>query len=240
MLAVEDLAEAANSLLERHVAALDAGKLLGDREGLREESLDLARAAHDEFVFFGKLVHTHYRDNVLQFFVALKDLLHFAGRLVMLDADNIGSEYSRGRIERVDGGVNAEGRDASRKHRGGVKVRKRRGRRRVRKVVRGNVDRLNRRDGAFLGGGDTLLERAHLGRKSWLIADSGRHSPEKSRDLRARLGEAENIVDEKKDVLAFAVAEILRHGESRKTYAHSRSGRLVHLPVHKSRLRKNT
>ena len=44
MLAVEDLAEAAHRLGDRHVLAGAAGELLGDEERLREEALDLARA----------------------------------------------------------------------------------------------------------------------------------------------------------------------------------------------------
>src|SRR5438270_10798270 len=44
VLAFEDLAEPADGLLDRHVAALLAGELLGHEEGLGEEALDLAGA----------------------------------------------------------------------------------------------------------------------------------------------------------------------------------------------------
>src|SRR5205085_6602030 len=43
-LALDDHAEAADRLLERHVLALRAGEHFGDVERLREEALDLARA----------------------------------------------------------------------------------------------------------------------------------------------------------------------------------------------------
>jgi hypothetical protein len=44
VLAVEDLAEAADRVLELHVLAGRAGELLGDEERLRQEALDLAGA----------------------------------------------------------------------------------------------------------------------------------------------------------------------------------------------------
>ena len=43
-----DLLEPADRLGERHVAAGDAGVLLGDEEGLREELLDAAGAGDDD------------------------------------------------------------------------------------------------------------------------------------------------------------------------------------------------
>src|SRR4029077_10845434 len=55
VLAFEDLAEAANGLLDRHVTALLAGELLGHEEGLGEEALDLAGALHRQLVVLGEL-----------------------------------------------------------------------------------------------------------------------------------------------------------------------------------------
>ena len=43
-LAVDNHLEAANGLLQRHIATLGAGEDFGHVEGLREEALDLARA----------------------------------------------------------------------------------------------------------------------------------------------------------------------------------------------------
>src|SRR5690606_35449003 len=65
VLAVDDRLEAANRVRERHVLAGLAGELLRDRERLRQEALDLARALHDELVVLGKLVHAENRDDVL-------------------------------------------------------------------------------------------------------------------------------------------------------------------------------
>jgi F-type H+-transporting ATPase subunit beta len=45
-------------------------------ERLRQKALDLARPRHGELVLFGELVHAQDRDDVLQRFVTLQDLLH--------------------------------------------------------------------------------------------------------------------------------------------------------------------
>jgi hypothetical protein len=58
---------------------LHAGELFGHVEGLGEEALDLAGAGHGQAVFFGQFVHAQDGDDVLQFLVALQDLLHAAG-----------------------------------------------------------------------------------------------------------------------------------------------------------------
>ena len=81
VLAVEDLGEAADRVLELHVLARRAGELLGHEERLREEALDLARARDDELVLVRELVDAEDGDDVLQVGVALQHLLH-AGRAV--------------------------------------------------------------------------------------------------------------------------------------------------------------
>ena len=70
---------------------------------------------------------------------------------------------------------------------------------------------------------------AHLLRESGLIADGGRHPAEKRGDFAARLHEAEDVVDEKQNVLVAFVAEEFRHGEPCEPHAHTHAGRLVHL-----------
>src|SRR5437588_3673880 len=50
VLAVEDLGESPDRVLELHVLARRAGELLGDEVWLREVALDLARACDDELV----------------------------------------------------------------------------------------------------------------------------------------------------------------------------------------------
>ena len=101
---------------------------------------------------------------------------------------------------------------------------------RVGKVVSGNVNSLNRGNGTGLGRGDALLQVAHLGSERGLVANGRGHTAKKRRDLRARLREAEDVVDEQQDVLA-AITEVLGLGKACQSDAQTRSGRLVHLSV---------
>ncbi len=102
--------------------------------------------------------------------------------------------------------------------------------RRVGVVVGRHEDRLDRGDRAGAGRRDPLLQLPHLGRERRLVADCARHAPEQRRHLRARLDEAEDVVDEEEHVLAL-VAEVLRHRQAREADAQTRSRRLVHLAV---------
>src|SRR5690606_23910996 len=229
--AAEDLLERADRVLEGHVLALKAGELLRDEERLREELLDLARAVDDLAVFLAQLVHAEDGDDVLQVLVLLERLLDLARDLVVALTDDARVEEGRGRVERVDGGVDAELGDRAAENRRRVEVGERRRGRRVREVVGGHVDRLHRRDGALGRRGDALLERAHLGAERRLVTDGARDAAEERRHLGARLREAEDVVDEEKDVLALLVAEVLGDGERAQGDAGARSGRLVHLAV---------
>src|SRR3954469_4924442 len=87
VLAVDDLLERAHRLVDGHVHARRPGERLGDVERLREEALDLARALHRDLVLVGQLVDAEDRDDVLKLAVALEDLLHPRGDVVVLLAD---------------------------------------------------------------------------------------------------------------------------------------------------------
>jgi hypothetical protein len=84
-------------------------------------------------------------------------------------------------------------------------------------------------DAALLGGRDAFLEHTHLGGERRLIAHGARHAAEERAHLAARLGEAEDVVDEEQHVLALFIAEVLGHGQRRKRHTRARSRRLVHL-----------
>ena len=118
----------------------------------------------------------------------------------------------------------------ARQHGGGVEVGEGGGRRRVGQVVGRHVDRLHRGDRALLGRGDALLQRAHVGGERRLVADRRGNAAEQRRHFRARLREAEDVVDEEQHVLAL-VAEILGDGEAGEADARARARRLVHLAV---------
>ena len=58
------------------------------------------------------------------------------------------------------------------------------------------------------------MKLAHLGGERWLVTHRGRQPAEESRDLRARLGEAEDVVDKEQEVLPLLIAEVLGGGQS--------------------------
>src|SRR5690606_22835145 len=103
-------------------------------------------------------------------------------------------ENATGGVERVDRRVDAEFGDLARQHGGGVQVREGGRRRRVGQVVCRHVYGLHRGDRALLGGGDALLQGAHVGRQRRLIAHRRRNASEQRRYLGTRLGKAEDVV----------------------------------------------
>src|SRR5438445_10636771 len=110
-LTVADHLETADRFLERDVLARRAGEHFGDMERLREEALDLARAADGGLVFFAELVHAENRDDVLEFLVTLQRTLHAARGLIVLHADHVRIELAAGRSKRINRWINTERRD---------------------------------------------------------------------------------------------------------------------------------
>src|ERR1019366_615877 len=230
-LALDDLFEAVDRLLEWDVLAVGASEPGGHEERLRQEALDLPRAGDHELVLFAQLVHAENGDDVLQVLVLLEDRLDLTGDVVVTLPHDGGVEQGRGRVERIDGRVDADLGQRAAEDRGRVEVGDRRGRRRIGEVVGGHVDGLDARDGALVRRRDALLERAHLGGERWLVTDRARDPAEEGRRLGAGLREAEDVVDEEEDVLLLLVAEVLGHGERAERDASSGAGRFVHLPV---------
>src|SRR5439155_24734168 len=93
------------------------------------------------------------------------------------------------------------------------------GRRRVGQVVSRNVDSLKGRDRAFLGGGDSFLQRTHLGRKGRLVTNGASGAAEQGRHLGASLRKTEDVVDEEQHILVLLVAEIFCNGKAGKSHA---------------------
>ena len=163
--------------------------------------------------------------------VALQDLLHLAGDVVVLFADDARVENARGGIERIHRRINALFRNGARQHGGRVQMRERRGGRRVGQVVGRHVDRLHRGDRTLGGRGDAFLQAAHVGGERRLVTHGRGNAAQQRRHFRTGLGEAEDVVDEEQHVLAL-VAEIFGDGEARQADAGARARRLVHLAVH--------
>ena len=154
----------------------------------------------------------------------------------MLLAEDFGVEDAARRIERIDGRVDAELGNLTRKDRRGIEVRERTSRCRVRQVIGRDIDCLNRRDGTILRRGDALLQSTDIRGQRRLITDGRRHAAEQCRNLRTSLDEAEDVVDEEQHVLMLDIAEVLCHRQARQGDAHTCSWRLVHLAVDECRL----
>src|SRR5438552_7072240 len=95
-LALDDLLEAGDGVLDLDVLAWRAREGLGHEERLGKELLDLAGARHCDLVVLGELVHPEDSDDVLKLLVLLQDLLNGARHRVVLLADHRGGE-GRGR-----------------------------------------------------------------------------------------------------------------------------------------------
>ena len=156
----------------------------------------------------------------------------------MLRADDERVELTARRVERVDGGIDAELRNLAREHQRRVEVGEGRCRRRVREVVGRDVDGLDGGDRAGLRRRDALLQHPHLLRQRRLISHRRRHAPEQRRAFDAGERVAVDVVDEEEHV-APLVAEELGHGEAGQPDAKAIAGRLVHLAVHERHLVEN-
>ncbi len=103
----------------------------------------------------------------------LKDLLNCSRHVVVLLPDDVRVEDARGRVERVDGRVDAQFGDRATEHRLRVQVREGGGGRGVGQVVCRHVYRLNARYRALSRGRYALLHGAHVGREGRLVAHGG-------------------------------------------------------------------
>lgn len=236
MLTLKDLLEGADGVVQLDQAALETSEDLGDSEGLGEETLDLTGTLDGELVALGQLIHTQDSDDILEGLVGLQGLLDLVGDVVVLLTDDGGVEQTRVGVEGVDSGVDTQLRDSTRQHSGGIQVSEGGGRGRIGQIISGHVNSLDRGDGTLLGGGDTLLEGTHIGGQSGLVTDSGRNTTQKGRHLRTGLGETEDVVDEKKDILALLITEVLGNGQTGKGDTGTGSWGLVHLTEHESDL----
>ena len=239
MLALEDLLEAAHRLAPRHVLAFATGEPLGDAEGLRQESLHLARPRYRLLVVFRQLLHAEDGDYVLQVLVALHDLLHALGRVVVILADDGRLHEPARRSERVDRRIDPDLDERAFKTKRCAEVGEHGLDRGVGVVVGRHVHRLHRRDRALPSRRDPFLELAHLRGEGWLIPDGRRHASQKRGHLRAGEEIAEDVVDEEQRVRALFVAEVFGHGQTCQPDTRPCPGRFVHLAEDQRGLRQH-
>src|SRR5690606_19168698 len=135
-----------------------------------------AGPADEDLVLLGELVDAEDGDDVLQLLVALEDRLHPHGRVVVLAGDVARGQDPAGGGQRVHGRVDAHRGDRAGELGGRVEVGEGGGRRRVGVVVGRDVDRLHRGDRVPAGGGDPLLQGAHLVGQVGLVAHGRGHA----------------------------------------------------------------
>lgn len=101
-------------------------------------------------------------------------------------------------------------------------------------IISWHVNSLDRCDGSFFSGGNSLLQDSQIGGQSRLIPDGGWDTSQKGGDFRTSLGEPEDVVNEKKHVFPLFVSEILSDRESGESDSGSCAWRFVHLTVDQS------
>ena len=84
------------------------------------ESLHLSGARHKQLIVFTQFVYAQNGDDVLQFLITLKNLLHVAGNRVVFLAHNLRVQNAGGRFQRVHGRINTQFRYRARQHGCGV------------------------------------------------------------------------------------------------------------------------
>ena len=183
----------------------------------------------DQFVRFAQFVNAQNRDDVLELTVTLKRGLHATRALVVLLAHILRVKHAARRSERVHCRVNTLFGNRTFQINESVQLTESRSRRRVRRVVCRDVNRLNGGDGPFVRRSNTLLKSTHFARQRRLVTHGGRHTAQKRGHFGTRLRETENIIDEEQNVHPGLIAEILRHRQGRKGNTKTRSRRLIHL-----------
>ncbi len=207
---------------------------------MREEALYATSPVDDNLILFRELFHPEDVNDVLKLLVALHNVLHPLGHLVVLVADDARVQDRRDRVERVYRWVDALFGQITRQFHCRVEVSERGERSRVGVVIRRNEDRLEACDRALLGRGDPLLKPAHLGGQRWLVTDLRGHPAHEGRNLITGLHKAEDVVYEQEHVLAHLVPKVLGEGDPGETHAEAGAGRLVHLAEDHRRVLEDT
>ena len=88
--AIKNHVESAYYLLDGNHHSRYAGKLFGYGEGLAEETLYASCTVYNQTVIVRKFVHTENGNDILQFLIFLKNLLHALCTFVVLLTDDVG------------------------------------------------------------------------------------------------------------------------------------------------------
>src|SRR5262249_49090896 len=156
-----------------------------------------------ELVLRGQLVHAENRNDVLQVFESLQDLLHPTRDIIVLLAHDFGRQGAGRRGQWINRRIDPQFGNRPIENQGGVEMRKGGGGGGVGKIIGRHVHGLKRRDRPLLGRGDALLKRAHFRGEGRLVADGACGAAEQRGHFGARLREPEDVVDEQQDILVL-------------------------------------
>lgn len=227
----EETREGLNGLIEIDVVTLHTGEDLSNLEGLGEELGDLAGTVDDKLILLAELINTEDSNNILELLVLGEHLDDILSDVVVIDGDDIGVHDTGGALQGVDGGVDTGLGDGTIEDGGGIEMGEGGGGGGIGDIIGRDVDGLDGGNGTLGGGGNTLLEHTKILSEGGLVTDGGGNTAEEGRHLRVGLGEAENVVNEEKHILALDITEVLGHGESGLGNTGTGTRGLVHLSV---------
>jgi peptide chain release factor 1 len=133
--------------------------------------LHLSRSSDDESILLRELIHTEDRDDILEFFIPLEDLLTGTSGVIVVISYGGWCEDGRCRVERIDCRIDAQFCDRAREYHSRIEVSEGIRWSGIGEVISGDVDGLYGCDRSIAGRGDTLLESTHISRESRLVSD---------------------------------------------------------------------
>jgi hypothetical protein len=120
VLALKNLSEGTDGVLEGNETTLITSENLSDSERLGQETLDLTSTLDSQLVLFGQFVHTKNGNDILERLVVLEDLLDTSGDIVVLLTYDTGIEDTGLGVKRIDGRVDTQFGDTTGQDSGGV------------------------------------------------------------------------------------------------------------------------
>ncbi len=164
-------------------------------ERLGEIALQLTRP-HDDFAVLGRqLLYAQHRNNILQFMIARQVLPYPFRDVVVARPQGVAVHQFAARLQGSHRGIDTFAGLCTGQDHGGIQVAQDGADRRIRHVIRRDVDGLYRGDSTLLGRQDPVLHFRHLGREGGLVTYGGRHASKQAGNLAARLHETEDVVD---------------------------------------------
>ena len=191
-------------------------------------------------VFLGKFLKSKNGDNILKFFITLKNPLDAPGSIIVFLPYHIGVENPGIGGQGINSRIDTHLRDGTIQGNHRVQMTESGHNTWIGVVIRRYINRLKRGDRSFLGRSDPFLKLTHLCTKCWLISHGRRHPSQQCRDFHSGKDVSINIIDKEEHILSLFFAEIFGHRQSGKRNPQAHSRWLVHLAKDHHCLAKHT